>query len=155
MPGRLPIHDDGSDALVALRGIAGGEYDVEAGEAGVGDPALFAVQHVLRADLLEVSLHAGDVAAAARLRRAVAREVGRARQHAQVLLLLGVVAGELDRGEGQRVRQHAGLYAGAAVRELLGDQRVLQLAHRGAAVLRGYGGVDQPELPGLFEDVAR
>ena len=49
--------------LCRSRGIAGGEDHVEAGVAGVGDPALLAVEHVVVAVLREARLEPGDVAA--------------------------------------------------------------------------------------------
>ena len=54
--------------LCRERGIVGREDDVEARVAGVGDPALLPVEHVVVAVLREARLEPGDVAARRRAR---------------------------------------------------------------------------------------
>src|SRR5262249_52991982 len=75
------------------------------------------------------------------------------REHAEVLLLLLVGAAEEDGGEGELVRGDAGLDARAAVRELLGDEGVLELGHARSAVLRRDARVDEADVPGGPEHV--
>ena len=145
-PGRVAVDDEGRDALVALGRVAGGEDHEEAGEAGVGDPGLLPVEHVVVAALFEFGAHARHVAAGAGLGGGVGGEDGIRGEHPEVLLLLRVVAGQLDRRERQRIGQHAGRDPGATPGELLGDHGVLELAHARTAVLWRNGHVDQAEL---------
>ena len=119
----VAMDDERADALVPELGVLGREDDVEAREVRVRDPRLRAGEHVAAVRLLHrARLQAGDVAAGARLGRRVAHLDRLAREPAEVLLLLLLGAGELDRREAERVRRHARLDAAAAVGELLGDR---------------------------------
>src|SRR5690606_19621469 len=134
-PWRVSIHDERGDAAVPLLGIRRGEDDVEARQGRVRDPRLFTVQDELVAVRREPRTEAGDVAAAARLGRAVAREARLRGEHPEVLFLLLLVASELDGRERERVGEQARLNAGAGPGELFGDERVLELAEAGTPVL--------------------
>src|SRR5690606_29786304 len=154
-PWRVSIHDERGDAAVPLLGIRRGEDDVEARQGRVRDPRLFTVQDELVAVRREPRTEAGDVAAAARLGRAVAREARLRGEHPEVLFLLLLVASELDGRERERVGEQARLNAGAGPGELFGDERVLELAEAGTPVLRGDRHVDEADLVSGLEHVAR
>ena len=77
-------------------GIGLGEDDVEVRDAGVGDEALAAVEHVLVALAPRLGAHRGRVGARARLGERVGGQPLAARQAREVARLLLVGAGELD-----------------------------------------------------------
>jgi hypothetical protein len=154
-PLAVAIDDERRDALVTQLGIAGGEHHVPAGVVGVGDPRLLTVEHIVVADLFEGGLHARHVRARRRLGGAVAGHHRLGGEHAQVFVLLLVAAAELHRRERQAVRQNAGLDAGAAVRQLLADERVLELAEASPTVVGRAGRIDDAQRPRLFEHVHR
>ena len=93
---RVGLDHERGDAGVAGLGIGLGEDDVEVRDAGVGDEALAAVEHVLVALAPRLGAHRGRVGARARLGQRVGGQPLAARQARQPALLLLVAAGELD-----------------------------------------------------------
>jgi len=124
--GRLPVHDEAGDALVAGGPLLAREHGVEAGDAAVGDPALLSGDHIVVTHLLVVALHPCDVRAGIRLRAAIGGEDRLGEQPAQVLFLLSVGARDDDRHRAEHVGRQRRVDAGAAVGDLLQDQAVRQ-----------------------------
>ncbi len=123
------------------------------GVAAVGDEALGAVDDVLVALADGGRAHAGDVGAGVGLGQAEGGELVVLGQHPEVLLLELLGAGEGERRGGEAVGADRGGDAGAAPGELLLDDRALEVAEAGPAVLLGRVAVHEAELPGLAEHV--
>src|SRR5205814_1584983 len=99
--------------------------------------------------------HGGDVGAGLGLAAGVGGEDRRRGEPAEVLRLLGVAAGEDERDGGERVAGEGGADGGAAVVDLFLDEAVVEAGEAEAAVLLGDLEVDEPELPGVLEDLLR
>src|SRR5664280_255452 len=153
--GRLSRDDEARHSPVLGGRVRVGEKEVPVRDAGIRDPHLLAVDHVVVADPLRKGPDADHVGAGPRLGHAVSGEEGLARQPAEELLLLLLVAGHDDGRRGQPVGLHCGGDAGAAVGALLRDDAAVQDAQPRAAVLGGDMRVHQPDVPCLLHDLAR
>ena len=145
------LDEKGSDRTVELR-----EDDRQLGDAAVRDVALLAVEDVLVAVPVGRGLDAGDVGAGAWLgerdRGEAALLRGEPRQPALLLLLR---AGAHQRPHGEHRRPDRRGKAGAAPRELLGDQTRRHCRHAAAAVLGRDRVRGQPERRRLREQLGR
>jgi hypothetical protein len=150
-PGRSRSTMKAGHALVAGRGIRLGEDEVPVGLVAVGDPHFLAVDHVLVAPALGAGANRGDVGAGVGLGDAVRAEEALLGHAAEVLLLLGLGAGDDDGHLRQGVGLHGGADAGAAPAVLLGDEHAVEGAEPEAAARLGDVRVHQPELPRLLQ----
>jgi hypothetical protein len=136
------LDDERRDALAALLGVGHGHDRVELADAGVGDPALHAVQHPEVAVAHRAGLHPGRVGTGVRLREAVGEHALAPGQRAQVLLLERLAAGDLHGQRAQLVDGRDERGRDADPRHLLdqddGGQRVRA---RAAVGLRDVDGV--------------
>ncbi len=134
-------NDEGRNATVAGLGVGLCVDRVPVGVLTVGDEALGAVDDVLVADLLGGRAHTGDVGAGTRLGQAERGVLELFGEHAQVLLLDFLGAGEDDRRAREAVGAERGSDAGAAPRSLFLNQAAVEVAEARAAVGLGNVGV--------------
>ncbi len=120
---------------MARRRVGLGEDDVEVGDAGVGDEALAAVEHVLVAVAPRLGAHRRRVRARAGLGQRVRGQPLAARKLRQEALLLLVRPGQLDPERAELLHGEDQAGRRADLRELLDRDEHHQRAGAGAAVL--------------------
>src|SRR5271165_4562120 len=134
-----------------------GEDGEQVGEVGVGDPHLFAVQHVVLAVRGEHGAGAAvqRVGAAGAFRQRVRADDFGGRESRQIFLLLSFGAEEDDgQGADAAVRAHAH-HEAAGPGHVVGDDGRGNLVHVGAAVLGGHVGVGQAHPGRFLQQLAR
>ena len=138
------------DAAAALVGVGHRHHGVELADAGVGDPALDAVEHPLVAVAHRAGLHGDRVGAGLGLGQAVGEAAVARREPAQVVLLQLLRAGDHHRQRAELVDRGDQAAAHADPGDLLDHQHRGQRVGAGAAVLLGHvGRVEVGLLEGL------
>ncbi len=131
-PGRALLHHDAGNAARA-RFAGARHHHVDVGHAAAGDEGLGAVEHVMLAVAARTRAEARRVRARARLGQAVAGEMLHAAQLGQEFLARRLAAEGVDHPGRHVVDRDIGGGRGAALRQLLEDQRGVEPCQRRAA----------------------
>ena len=130
--GRALLHHDAGNA--ARAGFAGARHHhVNVGDAAAGDEGLGAVEHVSVAVAARARRKVGGVRAGVRLGQAVAGEMLHAAELGQEFLALGLAAEGVDHPGRHVVDRDVSGGRGAALRQLLENQRGIEPGQRRAA----------------------
>ena len=124
-------HDAGDAARAALAGAH--HADIDVGDAAAGDEGLGAVEHVVVAVARRARLQACGVGAGVRLGQAIAREMLHGAELRQELVPLRLAAERVDHPGRHVVDRDVGGGRGAALRQLLEDDRGVEPRQRRAA----------------------
>ena len=116
------IDDEGRDAAAAFALAGAGEHDVKIGDAPVGDPGLFAVEHIGVAVLVGGAVERRHVRSGVRLGEGERRDrlAGRGARQVGALLLLGAVEG--DRARAQALHGEGEISEAGMARQRLADE---------------------------------